>query len=271
MSVSAWGFAVLAVSPCTQELSAVQRAYRTLMKKLHPDKVQHSDLVSKALEAMKDAKEACERRLSKESAPGIPRRLSFTVLCTTPNRRRYELHWSSPPDNERAPVRRYVVAVFDPAYGRALNVATLEPDYSDELKRFVSVQELGTFTLSEEDLQKMPTVWRQSAVTVQVAAANDSGQSSWATLQVPLAASSLPARQPTTCQSSGRDAGKSEEQFLQERFAQEVKKRSGDDLRVWLDRQTKMRLATFLQGAGCGDKGTKEDLISRVLMMNRRR
>ena len=50
-----------------------------------------------------------------------------------------------------APVQKYIVAVFDPAYGKALTVAVLEPDYCEELKRFVPVEEICSYVLVEKD------------------------------------------------------------------------------------------------------------------------
>ena len=48
--------------------------------------------------------------------------------------RRYRLHWAAPQEQDSAPVRRFIVAAFDPAYGKALTIATLEPDYSEEFR-----------------------------------------------------------------------------------------------------------------------------------------
>jgi len=280
-SVSSWGFAVLG---SLRDVAAVQRGYRGLMKKLHPDKVQHSASVSKALEALKDAKEACERYLSRQVPPGVPRKLSFTPLCTTPGRRRYRLYWTAPQDQESAPIRRYIVAALDPAYGKALNIATLEPDYSEELKRFVSVEELGAFVLAEEELQKMPKLWCQNAATIQVAAANEAGQSAWAILQVPLGSSgahaagylpfnSLPPMRQAASGTPG--ASPREDVFSVEDFAVELKRhfeRSGEDLRIWLERCRKPQIVAFLQTMGWPDEGTKGILIDRVIkLMERQR
>lgn len=229
------------------------------MKKLHPDKVQNSAAASNALEKVKEAKDACERSLSRQFAPGSPRRLSLTVLCSQPGRRRYRLNWSGPVDNESAPVRRYIVAALDPAYGKALNIAVLEPDYCEEKRRFVSVEELGTYVLAEEELQKMPSLWRQNVATVQVASANESGQSSWAILQVPLSITT-----PVTNFQSPIVRSSREEERL---FAEDLKKRSGADLRVWLDRQRKPQLVTFIKSMGWPEEGTKGDLVSRVVML----
>lgn len=49
---------------------------------------------------------------------------------------------------------RYVIAAVDPAYGRALTVTTLEPDYSQELHRFVSVAEL-----TRPGLPRLSHIW----------------------------------------------------------------------------------------------------------------
>jgi hypothetical protein len=84
-------------------------------------------------------------------------------------------------------VRRFLVGVFDPAYGRSLTVAVLEPDYDDVARRFVSVEEIDSFILAEEEMSKMPRLFKESTVTIQVAAANEAGQSPWATLIVPVA------------------------------------------------------------------------------------
>jgi len=207
---------------------------------------------------IKEAKDACERSLSRQYAPGNPRRLSLTVLCTQPGRRRYRLSWAAPVENESAPVRRYIVAALDPAYGKALNVAVLEPDYDEEKHRFVSVGELGSYVLSEEELQKMPSLWRQNAATIQVAAANEAGQSNWAILQVPLNVTT-----PGMSPSPGNRSARQEEQL----FADDVRKRYGEDLRQWLEKQRKPQLVTFMKSMGWPDDGTKGSLVERVIML----
>lgn len=258
-TVSAWGFAVLAVQ--TRDIAGVQRGYRGLMKKLHPDKVQTSTSVSNAMDLIKEAKDACERSLSRQFAPGAPRRMALSVLCSQPGRRRYRLSWAAPVENEASPVRRYIVAALDPAYGKALNIAVLEPDYDEEKRRFISVGELATYVLAEEDLQKMPSLWRQNAATIQVAAANESGQSSWAILQVPLNVTTLGTNQQSPANRSARE----EEQL----FAEEVKHRSGKDLFSWLERQRKPQILTFLKSIGCSDDGgMKERLIAQVMLLS---
>ncbi|CAE7791933.1 unnamed protein product, partial [Symbiodinium sp. KB8] len=40
---TSWGFAVLGVPTATREVATVQRAYRTLMRKLHPDRIGQSE------------------------------------------------------------------------------------------------------------------------------------------------------------------------------------------------------------------------------------
>lgn len=274
-SASGWGFAVLAVQ--TRDIPSVQRGYRNLMKKLHPDKVQRTEAVARALDAIKEAKEVCERCLSRQFAPGVPRRFSFTPLCTVPGKRRYRLHWAAPQETESAPVRRFIVAAFDPAYGKALNVAVLEPDYDEEKKRFLSVEDLKEYELAEEELQKMPALWRQNVATMQVAAANDAGQSAWATLQVPLmpTAATTPSREsPGAARNDflgmpGSSAFAREEEL---EFAEEVKSRSGTDLRIFLERSRKPQLVTFVKSMGWSEEGTKGMLVERVVtLMDRQR
>lgn len=260
-STSDWGFEVLGVR--AKDTAEVQRAYRNLMKKLHPDKVQNSASVSNALESIKEAKDACERCLSRQYAPGAPRKLSVSILCSQPGRRRYRINWTPPLANESAPVRRYIVAALDPAYGRALNISVLEPDYDDELKRFLSIDELGTYVLAEEELQKMPALWRQNAATIQVAAANDAGQSSWSTLQVPL---NVGAPAPGQASPAGNRGGCSRED--DRIFADELRRRTAnvEELRIWLERQRKPQLSNYLKGVGWPENGSKNELMERVLL-----
>eukprot|EP00811_Abedinium_folium_P009412 NODE_1869_length_2350_cov_6.551057.p1 GENE.NODE_1869_length_2350_cov_6.551057~~NODE_1869_length_2350_cov_6.551057.p1 ORF type:complete len:746 (+),score=227.33 NODE_1869_length_2350_cov_6.551057:148-2238(+) len=181
----AWAVAVLGAEAC--ELRAVQRAHRLLMKRLHPDRVGTTGDAARALEVARDARECCERGLSRQLPPDPPQCLAAVMLSMAPGRRRLRVNWRPPAACEAAPVRRYVVSAFDPSYGRALTVATLEPDYSEELRRFVPVEELTSCELLEQELVKMPWLFRQPILTLQVAAANDAGRSSWATLRVPLA------------------------------------------------------------------------------------
>eukprot|EP00929_Paragymnodinium_shiwhaense_P075930 TRINITY_DN3890_c0_g1_i1.p1 TRINITY_DN3890_c0_g1~~TRINITY_DN3890_c0_g1_i1.p1 ORF type:complete len:1038 (-),score=223.93 TRINITY_DN3890_c0_g1_i1:75-3188(-) len=192
-----WGFAVLRVPGGSADSHSVQSAYRTLMKKLHPDRAGHSAELAQAIELLREAKDHCERALSRVEPPGAPRHLISKTLCAAPGRRRISLEWSAPADlRSAAPVRKYLVAAVDPAYGRALTVATLEPDYQEDLGRYVSVEELRAITLAEEALQKMPSLFRQSAATFQVAAANEAGLSPWATIQVQLTEERKPAAAP---------------------------------------------------------------------------
>eukprot|EP00746_Dinoflagellata_sp_MGD_P120766 gnl/MRDRNA2_/MRDRNA2_56168_c0_seq1.p1 gnl/MRDRNA2_/MRDRNA2_56168_c0~~gnl/MRDRNA2_/MRDRNA2_56168_c0_seq1.p1 ORF type:complete len:594 (+),score=101.57 gnl/MRDRNA2_/MRDRNA2_56168_c0_seq1:217-1782(+) len=180
----AWGITVLDAQGANTH--AVQRAYRALMKKLHPDRVGHSPEIADAIESANEARIACERALSQQTAPGTPLYMRFTMLCAVPGCRRIQLQWEPPSDIANA--RRYVVSVFDPTFNRAITVANLEPDYSEEMKRFVSLEELRSYVFAEEDLQKLPGVFQQPFVTLQVATFNEAGQSPWASLRVPLIA-----------------------------------------------------------------------------------
>lgn len=188
-NVVAWAYAVLGISrreAATSRGAVVNRAYRSMMKQLHPDKVEQSPMVDKAIEVVREAREAVERSLLRQQPPLQPRALRATTLCSTVGQRRVKLLWKPPTELPDAPVTRYTVAIVDPAYGRPLAVATLEPDYSQELGRFLPIEELTNFVLAEEELLKMPRFWQQSNGTVQVAAGNDAGHSSWSVLQVPL-------------------------------------------------------------------------------------
>jgi len=269
-TLAAWGFATLACH--MHDVTSVQRAYRTLMKKLHPDKVGNSPDVARAVELLREGKEHCERKLSQQEPPGQPTNLRFKVLCDVKGRRRIKLEWSAPMHRELAPVKRYVVAVFDPSYGKALTVTILEPDYDEELRRYVSVEELGSYVLAEEDLQKMPSVFQQQHATVQVAAANKAGQSSWSTIRVPLTASAAaPAqmngllgpsagRLGVSCglQASNRDDLNDPREFEKQMRMHSV------DLHSWLERQKRGPLAGWLKAAGLSSLGPKAELADRI-------
>lgn len=204
-SKAAWGFAVLGLSMtrggAPDDAAAVQKAYRGLMRKFHPDRAGSSKSAADALVCVHEAKGICELATSNREPPGPPlnpRGLMFVGASS--GCRRLGLTWEAPARGEHdsvAPVTRYVVAAFDPAYGRTVTVAVLEPDYSEKLSRFVPINELRNYILVEAELGKLANLFRQRVVTVQVAAANETGQSAWATLQVPTdapASSSSPPK-----------------------------------------------------------------------------
>jgi hypothetical protein len=181
---AAWGYAVLNVE--VKNVASVQTAYRKLMQKLHPDKVGHLPQIEKTIEVIREAKEFCEKSLSKQVPPGGLRSLRYTTLCSTKGNRRFKLQWSAPAEKEGAPVQRYMVNAFDPAYGKAITITILEPDYSEELRRYVSLEELTSYTLAEQELTKMPSLFQQKVAKLQVAACNDAGTGPWAFLQIPM-------------------------------------------------------------------------------------
>jgi len=279
-TAAAWGFAVLDVT--VRDVAAVQRGYRTMMRKLHPDKVGRSDEVTRAVELIREAKELCERGLSRQEPPSAPRSLHSSTLCAVQGRRKFKLQWLSPEERPTAPVRRYIVAAVDPAYGKALTITVLEPDYSEELHRFVGVEELTSYVFAEEELQKMPRLWQQSYAAVQVAAANEAGQSQWATLQLPLhggvamgAQGSLhgsdwasflrggsSAGPPSTWTPPGASRGDAGDDPAA--FDRELRRRHGDDLRVWLEKQRKPPLASWLRSRSWPSLGTKDELVERI-------
>jgi len=270
-STADWGFAVLAVA--SGDEATVQRSYRTLMRKLHPDKVTQSDKVEKAIEMIREAKDACERSLSRIEPPRPPRGLRYDVLESRPGLRRYQLRWHAPEGRETAPVSRYLVAALDPAYGKALTITVLEPDYSEELKRFVSVEELTSFVLAEENLQKMPSLWKQPRATVQVAAANEAGQSAWAKIEIhlgkrpSLSTEASPSSASTFSDSASESSPRAASNLGTEawHFEQDMRGLSGSDLRAWLNRQVKASLGSWLKTLRMSTAGTKEDLVERIL------
>lgn len=157
------------------------------MMKLHPDKVgvaEYAPKAARALEMVHEAKGACELLLSRQELPGPPRNLVYALLCATPGKRRFQLRWDAPLEREKAPVRRYIVAALMGVQLTTLTV--LEPDYDAERRRFVSMDELCSFALAEEELEKLPALFQQPLAVVQVASANDAGQSAWASIAVAM-------------------------------------------------------------------------------------
>lgn len=252
-----------------QDVAAVQRGYRALMKKLHPDRAGCSPAVEAAVESVRQAKEVCERGLSREAPPGKPSQLQAYVIGAQPGKRKLRLSWSAPKTCSGGAVRKYVVAAHDPSYGRALSVAVLEPDYSQELKRYVSMEELNSYVFAEEDLQKMPKVWQQASAQVQVAAANDAGQSEWEVLLIPLKGLVL----GSTIQADSRptrhaDAvGPSDSRGLSDPciFALHVRRHRGEKLRKWLGEQTKAALSAWLRSVSLPSGGSKDEMVVRAL------
>mmetsp|Transcript_35349 Transcript_35349/g.82613 ORF Transcript_35349/g.82613 Transcript_35349/m.82613 type:complete len:404 (+) Transcript_35349:46-1257(+) len=186
-----WGFAVLDINEHT--VSAVQRAHRNHMRLLHPDKILvNTPAVSDAIEHLRQARQCCEQSLSLKSPPLPPAKLRGTVVSSAAGKRRIRVEWqaasksSSAASLQDAPLRRYIVAALNPEFGRALPVATLESDYNQEQQRFIRVEDLCSYVLAEEDLPKMQWLFNRPSATVQVAAANEIGQSSWAILQMQM-------------------------------------------------------------------------------------
>jgi len=288
LNPTTWGFAVLGVPKGTTEVSVVQRAYRALMRKLHPDRAGQSEDVVKAVEKVREAKEACERGLSRQEPPEQPRELRSAALCCSPGQRKFQLSWTAPILRDSAPVRRYVVAAHDPAYGRALTINVLEPDYSQESRSFVSIEHLTSYVMAEEDLKKMPKLWTQNILQVQVAAANDAGQSAWTTLKIPLTGPSAgvasaaplalhaprpPSRTTTPSGPSGFASAATMRSRMQEAedvvaFDTELRKLSGiSRLRAFLEPRKKGILQEWLRSVNWSAQGSKQDLVERVIFI----
>jgi hypothetical protein len=90
----AWGLSLLRVD--FPSVVAVQRAHRSLMKSLHPDRVGASADAGRAIELAREARTCCERALSRVVPPPSPRNLSSTVLCDVRGRRRIRVQWDAP-------------------------------------------------------------------------------------------------------------------------------------------------------------------------------
>ncbi|CAJ1414151.1 unnamed protein product [Effrenium voratum] len=294
MNPTSWGFAVLGVPTATKEVSTVQRAYRSLMRKLHPDRAGQSEDVVKAVEKVREAKEACERGLSRQEPPEPPRQLRSEALCSTPGRRRFQLCWTAPPVRESASVRRYIVAAHDPAYGRALTITVLEPDYSQELRSFVAIESLTSYVIAEEDLQKMPKLWTEKMLQVQVAAANEAGQSKWTSLKIPLTGPAAgiasaplsregaPRMSPPCGATWGAGGGaggngaftsaatmrRTHDSADVAAFDKELRKLRGSTrLRAFLEPLKKGILQEWLRSVNWSSQGSKQDLVERVIFI----
>jgi hypothetical protein len=156
------------------------------MRKLHPDRVGVVANADKAMELTQEAKSYLDRSLSRHVVPSAPCNASAALKCKVAGKREIQLKWDPPQNASIAPVQRYVVGAFDPSYGQMLTVAVLEPDYNEELKRFVSADELRSYVLEEKNMHKTPSMFRQATLAIQLAAANEVGQSAWTTLRVQM-------------------------------------------------------------------------------------
>lgn len=294
-----WGFAVL--DKPRRDLVSVQKAYRALMRPLHPDRAGSQSDVVRAVDLLREAKDLCERALRQQNPPDRPTRLSSTHLCTEPGRRRFKVQWKAPESRESAPVHRYIVAVFDPSYGRALAVGTLEPDYHQELQRYLAYDdaELCSYVLSEEDLKKMPNLFKSDAITVQVAAGNNEGQSDWSVLKVRLQATrsstsalprdtsqrapamgrgdqpsnvlpprrASPPRAPRASPRRASSAGQASAVIPDEDRAFDVfvEAKNGRELLSWLQQQKKEKMQGWLKRRFQQMSGSKEACMERII------
>ena len=192
----AWAKAVLGLDAAVTEVSLVQQAFRSLMRKLHPDRIGACSGATEAMDELRKAKQLCEHKMkfSELHPPGAPLQLTFALLCAAPGHRRIQVAWKPPSTSASSPVRKYFVAALDPSFGQPLTITVLESEYSEELKRWLSLDELTSSILAEEDFEKMPAFFQQATAVVYVAAANEAGQSKWATINVPLRATAHNSR-----------------------------------------------------------------------------
>jgi len=167
----------------------------------------------------------------------------------------------------------------------------LEPDYSEELRSFVAIEDLTSYVMAEEDLQKMPKLWTQSALQVQVAAANEAGQSKWTTLKIPLtgalAGIALSAPAPPVISPPGLGGsrppgpagGFTSAATMRNRttalgendvaaFDKELRKLKGHArLRAFLEPHKKNILQEWLRSVNWSSMGSKQDLVERVIFI----
>jgi len=201
-----WAFAVLGVSITEKTIASTQRCYRALMKKLHPDKAVQSPSVTDAVDMIQEARAICERSLCPHEVPGVPRNLSVATHPSKAGARRFLLQWLPPERLEAAPVQRYIIAVADPRFaGAPVRLSTLEPDYSQELGRYVPLEELRSYEVAEEDVSaRVPGLFSHKTFTLMVTAANKVGQSSWVAITVDLSSPTMPlSRSFSTKSNSG--------------------------------------------------------------------
>jgi hypothetical protein len=182
--------------------------------------------------------------------------------------------------------------VFDPSYGKALSVGTLEPDYSQEFKRYLSHDdpELCSYVISEDDLKKMPTLFQKDVVTVQVAAGNNEGQSDWSILKVrlpkegssargpvqpasvptPSSRASIPGTGKSSTSSSIRGSGRpsissDSRPDGDSTFDRFVDLKNGRELGSWLQHQKKDQIQAWLKRRLQPCAGSKEAMIQRIV------
>jgi len=171
---------------CDRNNDELQKQYRFFMRLFHPDKFRGDvpHCVSQALEKVKSAKKALENELNKFSIrlPHMVHGLSWNLVCAIPRSRVVRLSWNHPAGQ----IDKYNVQVLDPCYGRYLNICVLEPDYYEEKRKFVSIQELNEFDVEERKLDKMSHLFDGKQVEFQVAAANSAGVGPYAQIKVDL-------------------------------------------------------------------------------------
>jgi len=189
------------------------------------------------------------------------------------------------------------VAVYDPSYGKALAVGTLEPDYSQEYKRYLSHDdpELCSYVVSEEDLRKMPNLFKTDSITVQVAAGNNEGQSDWSVLKVQLhepqrrvsqavsRPSAVPSDKPASKAkpsnvqaSTGATTAPTSRPSVATRTSANipdedrafdifVEQKSGRELHSWLQQQKKEKMQGWLKRRFQQVSGSKEAILNKIV------
>jgi hypothetical protein len=159
-----------------------------------------------------------------------------------------------------------------------LAIGTLEPDYCQEQKRYLAYNDpaLCSYTIAEEELRKMPKLFKASSISVQVSSGNNEGQSDWSIMKVDLTARDLSAPSRVSV-ASGAGGGPSLHASTTGarpaaptsseggKFDRQVDELSGRKLEEWLRGQLKSDIQVWLRKRFQSTSGSKEDLLKRVI------
>ena len=121
----------------------------------------------------------------------------------------------------------------------------------------------------------MPRLWQQTHAQVQVAAANDAGQSPWEVLQIPLTGLAPDAVNQAGRADSGLtrevhpengagDGGDAHGTADPRAFVAEMYRHQGATLYTWLEDQKKPVLSAWLRSVHAPCSGSKAELVDRA-------
>ncbi|CAD7933059.1 unnamed protein product [Amoebophrya sp. A25] len=186
-----WAYDVLGVSWRTATLSDVQKKWKLLMVKYHPDKsvgitnANDREVISNAFDKIKRAQKIAEDEIKRMHyrTPELIRGIRAVPLCEIAGQRAYRITWKPPTTGESASyleetpqIEKYHIQVFDPRFGKFLTVSVLEGDYDVEAKRVLKIEEINSFKLEEAAIGKLAHIFDQEEIKVQICAENKAGQ-----------------------------------------------------------------------------------------------